>query len=81
MLTGVFLILAGESIVGGSIALLAWTLFFVLGNLLYIPFVEEKSLEERFGEAYLIYKQNVPRWIPRSSAWNPRSRDQKEQVS
>jgi hypothetical protein len=31
--------------------------------------VDEKDLEKRFGDDYLQYKRNVPRWIPRLSAW------------
>ncbi|MEW5718671.1 MAG: hypothetical protein AB1817_08610 [Chloroflexota bacterium] len=37
---------------------------------MYIPLVEERGLEKRFGEEYRIYKQNVPRWIPRAKAWD-----------
>ena len=38
---------------------------FFLGNAVYFPLVEEKGLEERFGQAYREYKSNVPRWLPR----------------
>ena len=31
--------------------------------------VEEKSLERRFGEEYLLYQKNVPRWVPRLRPW------------
>jgi protein-S-isoprenylcysteine O-methyltransferase Ste14 len=70
---GVFAILTGESITIGSAAVTIWTLLFILGNLLYIPLVEENKLAERFGKVYLIYKKNVPRWIPRLSVWNVNS--------
>lgn len=63
---GVFLILIGESIIIGSLPVVLWTLLFIVGNLIYIPAVEEPKLEERFGDEYLTYKRNVPRWIPRS---------------
>jgi protein-S-isoprenylcysteine O-methyltransferase Ste14 len=72
---GVFLILTGESIVIGSVALTVWTLFFVVGNLLYVPLVEERKLAERFGGEYLIYKKRVPRWIPRLSSWKSNSKN------
>jgi protein-S-isoprenylcysteine O-methyltransferase Ste14 len=44
----------------------------VLGSLLliYIRLVEERELAERFGEAYLQYKQGVPFIIPRLSKRN-----------
>lgn len=43
--------------------------FFVIINAIYIPFSEERGLEQRFREEYRIYKQNVPRWIPRIHPW------------
>lgn len=64
MLTGVFLILIGESALIGSLPLTFYTLVFILINLFYIPLVEEPNLVERFGIKYLIYKKNVSRWIP-----------------
>ena len=69
MITGVFLVLTGESIILGSIPVTLWTLLFVLTNLIYIPLIEESELAERFGDEYLAYKENVPRWIPRLSRW------------
>ncbi|MBT5920444.1 MAG: isoprenylcysteine carboxylmethyltransferase family protein, partial [Alphaproteobacteria bacterium] len=32
---------------------------------------EEPGLEKRFGETYVRYKENVPRWIPRLTPWQP----------
>jgi len=40
---------------------------------LYYPLVvarEEAFLSERFGEAYAVYKREVPRWIPKLKLWN-----------
>jgi protein-S-isoprenylcysteine O-methyltransferase Ste14 len=68
---GVFLILIGESILVCSFFLTLWTLLFIAGNVIYIPLIEEQKLAERFGDKYLIYKKNVPRWIPRLSSWKP----------
>ncbi len=70
MITGVASIILGEAVIFGSGALLLWLLFFVVGNHFYFIFSEEPGLEKRFGEEYLEYKRNVPRWIPR-----PRQRD------
>jgi protein-S-isoprenylcysteine O-methyltransferase Ste14 len=68
MISGVFLILLGQAVALGSVALLIWFGIFLAANGLYIPLVEERRLEQRFGEGYLAYKRNVPRWIPR---WSP----------
>jgi hypothetical protein len=78
MLEGVFLVFTGESVMVGSIALAVWTLVFVVGNLLYIPLVEEPQLAERFGDTYVVYKHNVPRWVPRLSSWKPESEIQEQ---
>jgi protein-S-isoprenylcysteine O-methyltransferase Ste14 len=69
MISGVCAILLGEALVFGSFNLLFWFGFVVLLNMIYLPLVEEPGLEERFGDDYLRYKQNVPRWIPRLRPW------------
>jgi protein-S-isoprenylcysteine O-methyltransferase Ste14 len=65
MILGVICILLAEGLILRSWPLLGWFLLFTVGNMLYIPLVEEKGLVRRFGETYLEYKQNVPRWLPR----------------
>jgi protein-S-isoprenylcysteine O-methyltransferase Ste14 len=70
MISGVLCILLGEAILFGSLPLFYWFVFFLVGNLIYMPLVEERDLERRFGEDYILYKQNVPRWIPRSRPWD-----------
>ncbi len=69
MIVGVFCILLGEAVFFGSVWLLGWFAVAVLVNLIYIPFSEEPGLVQRFGEDYLLYKKNVPRWIPRWKPW------------
>lgn len=71
MHTGVFSVLLGERLVLRSPTILAVATLAVLLHLLYIPLSEERDLERRFGEAYRVYKQNVPRWIPRWTPWEP----------
>ncbi|MEK7787839.1 MAG: isoprenylcysteine carboxylmethyltransferase family protein [Chloroflexota bacterium] len=70
MISGVGGILLGEAILLGSIPLLYWFLFFMLLNMLHTPLLEEPGLAHRFGDDYLLYKKNVPRWIPRLRPWN-----------
>ena len=69
MITGMFCILLGEAIFFGSWWLLGWFGFFVLVNVIYIPLLEEPGLARRFGNDYLLYRRNVPRWIPRLTPW------------
>ena len=75
MILGVFFILLGESLALLSWPLFAWFVLFALGNGLYIPFIEEKGLAKRFGKTYLQYKEQVPRWLPRRTAWQPGKRN------
>jgi protein-S-isoprenylcysteine O-methyltransferase Ste14 len=69
MITGVFCILIAESFILRSWTIAIWLGIFFVGNLVYLPMVEEKGLEERFGDPYHHYKANVPRWIPRLSPY------------
>ena len=69
MISGVCCILLGEAVVFGSVALGGWSLLFLVGNMVYIPQMEEPDLERRFGERYALYKEAVPKWIPRIRAW------------
>ena len=54
----------------------AGSLVFVVVNAVYIPLSEEPGLVKRFGDDYLTYKRNVPRWIPRLRPWNDGFRNQ-----
>ena len=69
MITGVILILFGESILFNSWLVFLWTLVFLVGNMIYFPYVEEKGLVARFGDAYREYRDQVPRWVPRFRRW------------
>jgi len=69
MISGVFGVLLGEAVLFGSLPLFLFFLFAVILNCIYIPLSEEPGLERRFGGSYRVYKQNVPRWIPRLTPW------------
>jgi protein-S-isoprenylcysteine O-methyltransferase Ste14 len=69
MISGVLFVLLGESVLTASVPLFRWFLVFAFVNAIYIPFFEEPGLVKRFGEDYISYKQNVPRWVPRWSPW------------
>ena len=70
MITGVLCILIGESLVFHSGNLLIWAGIFFLINTTYFLLREEPDLQKRFGDDYVLYKKNVPRWIPRLTPWN-----------
>jgi len=71
MLSSVFIMQIAIWLLLGAWQLLAFFLVFLAVNMIYFPFVEEKELEKRFGKDYLRYKKNVPRYIPRLTAWKP----------
>jgi protein-S-isoprenylcysteine O-methyltransferase Ste14 len=65
MITAVLAVLVGEAAVFGSLSLAIWAAsFFVLNHAFFLLY-EEPALERRFGEEYLAYKREVPRWLPR----------------
>jgi protein-S-isoprenylcysteine O-methyltransferase Ste14 len=71
MISGVLMTLLGESVAFGSVGIFIWFILFFLVNHIYFAYSEEPGLARRFGEEYLIYKKNVPRWIPRFTPWTP----------
>lgn len=73
MISGVFFILIGESLFLGSISILWWSGVFFAINTVYFILKEEPDLRKRFGTSYEQYKKQVPRWIPRLSAYQPES--------
>ena len=69
MISGVLMTLLGESIAFGSIGIFICFLLFFIINHIYFIYSEEPGLARRFGNEYLSYKRNVPRWIPRLRPW------------
>lgn len=69
MIISVILMLLAEALLFQSWSIAAWMVVFFIGNSIYFPLVEEKSLEKRFGDDYKEYKAHVRRWIPRLRAW------------
>jgi protein-S-isoprenylcysteine O-methyltransferase Ste14 len=60
---GMLLWLLGLAILLGSLSAFVFPiLVFVLANFVLIP-IEERSMQEKFGEAYLEYKSRVRRWF------------------
>ncbi|HEY9303520.1 MAG TPA: isoprenylcysteine carboxylmethyltransferase family protein [Mycobacterium sp.] len=71
MISGVLAILLGEAAVAASGGLLLWFAIFFACLATFIRFWEEPHLAQRYGSEYVNYRQNVPAWFPRISAWTP----------
>lgn len=71
MITGVALVLAGETLAFGNGAIAILLAAFVGVNALYLPLVEEPGLVRRFGADYERYMEHVPRWLPRLRPYVP----------
>jgi protein-S-isoprenylcysteine O-methyltransferase Ste14 len=69
MISGVLFVLLGESVLTASVPLFQWFIIFVIINFIYISLLEEPMLVNRFGDNYVTYKRNVPRWLPRLTPW------------
>lgn len=73
MITGVLIVLTGESIAILSLNIFIWAVIFFIINNIYFVLYEEPDLEKKFGAEYQEYKKNVPRWIPRRKPFIPDS--------
>ena len=65
-----FIGLMGIGLQSGRFSIL---LLLVAAFVIYYRFVverEEAYLQNKFGEAYSVYKSEVPRWFPKFSLWN-----------
>jgi protein-S-isoprenylcysteine O-methyltransferase Ste14 len=71
MISGVLAILLGEAAVAASGSLFLWFAIFLTLQEIALRVWEEPHLTQRYGSEYVDYRQNVPRWIPRISAWTP----------
>jgi len=71
MILAVICLLFAESLLLPSTGILIWAVLFFLLNHFYFRLKEEPDLSKRFGNEYLEYKENVPRWFPRLKAWRP----------
>ena len=76
MISGVLSLLLAEALILGSAALLTYFGFAAAVNMVYIPLSEEPGLLRRFGGEYALYRQHVPRWIPRLKPWDQQAGDQ-----
>jgi protein-S-isoprenylcysteine O-methyltransferase Ste14 len=69
MISGVLAVIVGEAVAFGR--LWTWAGLFLAINHVYFVLSEEPGLTRRFGDEYQEYRQHVPRWVPRLTAWRP----------
>jgi protein-S-isoprenylcysteine O-methyltransferase Ste14 len=68
---GVVLVTAGEGLLTGAAVLFGYAAFLAVAYHLFVRCYEEPTLSRLFGEAYVRYREAVPRWLPR---WPRRTR-------
>ncbi|HTX90005.1 MAG TPA: isoprenylcysteine carboxylmethyltransferase family protein [Anaerolineales bacterium] len=71
MILSLIILQLGEAVLFASYGIALLAIFNFILNTLYFIYSEEPGLAKRFGEEYLEYKKNVPRWIPRLKPWRP----------
>jgi len=71
MILSLIIFQVGQAILFSSTGIALLAIFFFIINTIYFIFLEEPGLENRFGQEYIEYKRNVPRWIPRIKPWRP----------
>ena len=74
MYVGVAATVFGQGLLFGNIQILEYGLFVWFAFHLFVLGYEEPKLRSTFGEEYEQFCANVPRWIPRLSAWSPQPR-------
>ena len=62
---GVVLVVLGEALLAGSLALVGYAAVLAIGYHLFVVFYEEPTLTRLFGEEYVRYMRTVPWWIPK----------------
>ena len=66
---GLVAIILGEALLLGEVRLLCYAVVVWLSFHLVVLGYEEPTLRRSFGDDYNRYSENVPRWLPRLTAW------------
>jgi protein-S-isoprenylcysteine O-methyltransferase Ste14 len=64
MYLGAFMVIIGAGFIMQSPSALAVAAFFITLAHLFVLIYEEPTLEQKFGNSYLDYKNRVNRWLP-----------------
>jgi len=70
MYVGVLLIILGNALLLGNVAVFAYAALTALGFAGFVMAYEEPTLRRQFGAEYEEFCRNVPRWIPRFTPWH-----------
>lgn len=71
MYVGIMFILSGWAIVTASPVVFGFTLLLFMMFYIRVKTHEEPWAESNFGQEWLVYKNNVPRWLPQLEAYFP----------
>jgi protein-S-isoprenylcysteine O-methyltransferase Ste14 len=71
MYLAVLAAIAGQALILGRVALLAYGAVVAVAFVVFVRLYEEPTLQEAFGDAYETYRRAVPRWLPRWRPWTP----------
>jgi protein-S-isoprenylcysteine O-methyltransferase Ste14 len=71
MTLGALLGYFGEAVILGSLSALAIVLILTVVLILYLKLIEERELEERFGDEYVAYRATTPFMLPRWTKRGP----------
>jgi protein-S-isoprenylcysteine O-methyltransferase Ste14 len=69
MYLGVILIIVGNALILGNVAVFAYAALIALAFALFVLGYEEPTLRRQFGAEYERFCRHVPRWIPRLMPW------------
>ena len=69
MYLAVAAVIVGQALLFGSAPVLEYGVLVYVGFYMFVLLYEEPTLRRSFGAEYETYCANVPRWIPRLSAW------------
>ena len=60
-------VILGQALLLGRPALVAYLACFAVAVVAFVRLYEEPTLEARYGDDYVTYRERVPRWWPRRS--------------
>jgi protein-S-isoprenylcysteine O-methyltransferase Ste14 len=70
MYVSIVALVLGQAALLGDGRLVAYGAIFWLVSHVFVVSYEEPALKHKFGAEYEVYRANVPRWIPRVTAWS-----------